>query len=77
MTVARRKKATNVTVDPALLGEARALGINISSVLEQGLRERVAEARRAQWLADNAEAIDDYNERIAKNGVFGDRARTF
>ncbi|MBX3479849.1 MAG: type II toxin-antitoxin system CcdA family antitoxin [Caulobacter sp.] len=34
-------------------------------------REAAAEARAARWAADNAEAISDYNRRIAERGVIG------
>ena len=71
------KRATNLTIDVELLDEAKALGVNLSRVLEEGLRERVAEAKRARWLEENAEAIAEHNERVAKHGVFSDRLRRF
>lgn len=71
------KRPTNLTIDAELLDEAKALGVNLSSVLEQGLRERVAQARRERWLAENADAIAEHNERVAERGVFSDRLRRF
>ena len=71
------KRPTNLTIDAELLDEAKALGINLSSVLEQGLRERVAKARRERWLEENADAIAEHNERVAGRGVFSDRLRRF
>lgn len=71
------KRPTNLTIDAELLDEAKALGINLSSVLEQGLRERVAQARRERWLEENADAIAEHNERVEARGVFSDRLRRF
>ena len=71
------KRPTNLTIDAELLDEAKALGVNLSSVLEQGLRERVAKARRERWLEENADAIAEHNERVAGRGVFSDRLRRF
>jgi antitoxin CcdA len=73
----RMKRPTNLTIDAELLDEAKALGVNLSSVLEQGLRERVAKARRERWLEENADAIAEHNERVAGRGVFSDRLRRF
>jgi antitoxin CcdA len=46
-------------------------------LLEAALEQAIRDAERAAWLADNAEAIDAYNERVAKHGVFGDTRRRF
>jgi antitoxin CcdA len=73
----RMKRPTNLTIDAELLDEAKALGVNLSRVLEQGLRERVAQARRERWLEENADAIAEHNERVAGRGVFSDRLRRF
>lgn len=71
------KRPANLTIDAQLLEEAKALGVNLSRLLEESLRERVAQARRARWLEENAGAIDEHNERVAKRGMFGDRLRRF
>jgi antitoxin CcdA len=71
------KKATNVSITKELLQEAKDLGINLSATLEQALVEKIRDRRRAQWVADNAEAIDAYNEDVRKNGVFSDGRRLF
>lgn len=71
------KRTTSVSVNQDLLDQARALGINISGTLEQRLAELVAEARREQWLAENAEAIASYNERVEARGAFSDGLRRF
>jgi antitoxin CcdA len=71
------KKATNLSVNRDLLRQARELGVNLSQALEQRLAEIVAEERRQQWLAENKEAIEAYNRRIAAKGAFSDGLRRF
>ena len=71
------KRAANLSIDSALLEEAKALGVNLSRVLEDSLRARVADARRHRWLQENAKAIAAHNERVATKGVFSDRLRRF
>lgn len=79
LTVSRRpkKRATNVSVSIELLEQARQLGINLSQVLEHGLREAIRAHRRDAWLEENRDAIEHYNEQVARRGVFSDGLRRF
>ena len=63
------RRATSMTLDAALLDEARALGVNLSRAAEEGLLAAVKAERKRRWAEDNAEFIRDYNEWIAENGV--------
>jgi len=74
---AARKKATNLSIDGALLDQARKLGINLSQALEETLRARIRQDRQRQWLEQNRSAIDEYNRRIGKQGVFSQGLRSF
>ena len=67
------KQAVNLTVSADLLAVARELGIPLSSVLEEALRERVAAVRQDRWLRENRDALADYNERVEREGPFGDQ----
>jgi len=71
------KARTNVSLDAGLLESARALGINLSSVLEERLREVVAARRRELWLAENRGAIADANAFLAEHGLWSDGLRQF
>ena len=68
---APRRRAVNLTVDSALLEEARALDIPLSATLESALRQRVRAERQRRWLEENKGSIEDYNERVAREGTFG------
>lgn len=63
------KRATNLTVDPALLDEARGLGINLSATFEASLREAVRARKAAQWLEDNRAALQSSNDWVKEHGL--------
>lgn len=64
------KTAVNVSISEVILREARALKLNLSQVLEEGLRERLRRRRAEKWADENREAIKAYNERVEKEGVW-------
>ena len=63
------RKATNVSLDPRHVAEAKELGINISQACERGLVQTIKEARAAQWLEENREALDSSNAWVEANGL--------
>lgn len=72
-----RRKPTNVSLDPVLLAEAKALGVNVSRACEAGLAAETREASKRQWIEENREAIQSSNEWVAKNGLPLARHRRF
>jgi antitoxin CcdA len=72
-----RRKPTNLGVREDLLQDARRLGINLSRLLERSLEEETRQARQVAWLDENREALEDYNRRIDRSGVFSDGLRGF
>jgi len=71
------KKATNVTVNSDLLRKAKTYKINISKNFEAYLAEVVRNKEEQQWLEENKEAIEAFNESVGKRGLFGDKYRRF
>jgi antitoxin CcdA len=71
------RKPTNVSLDAALLAEARLLQINISQAAESGLAQAVAAKRAAMWLQVNREALDSSNAHVEQNGLPLARHRQF
>ena len=63
------RKPTNVTLDAALIEEARTHGVNVSRAAEEGLREAVRRARWDAWRRENGEAMRAWNEWVEKNGL--------
>ena len=72
-----RRRATNVSLDTALLKEAKALKVNISRACERGLAQEVAAARQTRWLEDNAAALDGVNAFVEQHGLPLARHRKF
>lgn len=72
-----RRKAVNVTIDQDVLRAAREQKLNLSRLLEETLRTELAALTQNEWRRRNKEAIDDYNSRIERHGVFSDRIRRF
>jgi antitoxin CcdA len=67
MTTATKRK-TSLTLDSAALEAARALDINVSAVAEAALVQAVAEARRKNWLTENAAAFAAQSNWHDRNG---------
>jgi len=45
--------------------------------LEKAEKELLVKQKAALWEQENAEAINEQNERVARRGVFGDSVRRF
>lgn len=71
------KKSANLSINADLLQQAKQLNINLSQTFEQHLAEIIRQAQRRLWLAENKNAIDEYNRRIEKRGTFSDGLRRF
>ncbi|MDF8334799.1 type II toxin-antitoxin system CcdA family antitoxin [Novosphingobium sp. HBC54] len=63
------RKPTNVTLDSALVAEARSLGINISRACEAGLRQELSAEKGKRWQEENADALRSHNEWVENNGL--------
>jgi antitoxin CcdA len=72
-----RKTPTNLSLRIDLVQRAKALGLNLSDVVESALEKAIREAEQARWLAENEEAIKYYNDFVEKHGLFGEEYRQF
>ena len=71
------KKATNLSLNSKVLETAKELGMNISQTVDGLLAEEVRRRYWERWQEDNKEAIAAYNERVASDGIWGAKYRTF
>jgi len=71
------KRATNLTIDRALLDEARGLGINLSATFEASLRDAVRARKAAQWREENRAAIQSSNDWVEQHGLPLEKYRQF
>ena len=71
------KRPINLSLNVKTVDTAKALGMNLSQTVDQLLGEEVKRRYWAQWKDDNRVAIEEYNERIAIEGLPLDKYRTF
>ncbi|MDA3949496.1 MAG: type II toxin-antitoxin system CcdA family antitoxin [Spirochaeta sp.] len=71
------KSRTNVSIESALLEEARSRGIKLSPLLEEAIREKVRQEQADQWREENRKAIQAYNREVREHGSFSDGLRSF
>ena len=75
--VKKPKRAVNLSVDAALLDEAKAAGTNLSALLERALNGVLKEQRWQKWRDENRAATESMNRYVEKNGVPLRRYRTW
>jgi antitoxin CcdA len=73
MKNAKIKKPLNLLVEAKLLEEAKNAGVNFSALIDKALRQEIAK----RWASENAEAIQIYNDRIEREGLWLDDHRTW
>jgi antitoxin CcdA len=75
MPAARR--AANLSIDAAVLEEARALNINLSGAAQDGIQSAISAEKAKRWKEENAEAIRSSNEYVEKYGLPLEKYRMF
>ena len=71
------KKATNLSINSDLLKKAKSYNINLSKNFEVYLNELVKKHEEEAWKSESREAIEEYNVRVKKHGLFSDGLRSF
>ena len=68
-TTGASRRSTSLSLDRALLDEAREMGVNLSRAAEAGIATELRRARARAWQQTHRAAIDEYNAMIARDGV--------
>jgi antitoxin CcdA len=71
------KVRVNLTLDAALVAQAKAAGVNLSAVAEEAIRRRTRAEEMRIWSEQNREAIAAWNKRIDEEGLWSDGFRLF
>jgi antitoxin CcdA len=71
------RRSTNLSLDPALVDEAHALGLNLSATVNAMLAQAIAAERARSWRRENAAAIAATNALVADTGLWNDDLRLF
>ena len=64
------KKATNLSLDAATIEKAKAMGLNLSKVVNELLEKEVRRVYKLKWAERNKAAIDAYNAKVDSEGTF-------
>jgi antitoxin CcdA len=76
-TETKTRKAANLSINAALLADAKALDINVSRAAEMGIAEAVKAEKGRRWLEENREALLYFNQWYEENGNPLDEYRQF
>lgn len=71
------KRATNLSLSSDVLEAAKDLGINISQVCDDYLRDLVRREQERKWRANHADFIAAYNATVDAEGLPLDEWRSF
>jgi antitoxin CcdA len=71
------KRPINLSLTSKTVDMAKELGINLSQTVDIWLSEEVKRRYWERWREDNREAIEEYNQRITKEGLPLAKYRTF
>lgn len=63
------RRPTNISLDSALVDEAKAEGVNLSKACETGLEAELKRIRNEKWLDENREALLATNKWVEENGL--------
>lgn len=75
--LSRRRRGTNLTIDPVLVSDGKAAGLNLSKIAEDAIRSALRSKQQERWLEENAEAVAAYNRRLEERGLFNEGLRQF
>jgi antitoxin CcdA len=64
-----QRKSTNLTLDAALIAEAKELDINISRVAEESIAKAVSTEKSRRWKEENREALESSNRYVEEHGL--------
>ena len=71
------RKKMSLSISEPLAQAARQLDINLSRAAETGILQEIKRRRDNAWLEKNRPAIAAYNERVEREGLFGEEHRNF
>lgn len=72
-----RKTRVSVTIDEALVAQAKAAGINLSAVAEEAIRFETRAEEMRRWAEENKAALQDKARLVEDKGLWSDALRLF
>lgn len=59
----------NLSIDGALLSEAKSLDVNVSRAAEAGIAKAVSDEKARRWMEENEEALKSSNGYVETHGL--------
>ena len=73
----RSRRATNISIDTAIIEEAKEFRIDISEAAEDGIARAIAREKGNRWAAENADVIRTSNDYVERHGLPLEKYRLF
>ena len=72
-----RKVRVNLTLDEALVAQAKAVGVNLSAVAEEAIRLQTRAEESRRWIEQNRSALEAKAKLVEEQGLWSDGLRLF
>lgn len=72
-----KKVRVSLTLDEALVAQAKAAGVNLSAVAEEAIRVRTRAEEMRQWSERNRKALEAKARQVEEQGLWSDGLRLF
>jgi antitoxin CcdA len=73
----RVRRKVNLSIEAAVVREARDLGVNMSRVAEAAISDTARLERNRRWRDENREALEAYAREVEREGLPLARYRSF
>jgi antitoxin CcdA len=71
------KVRVNLTLDEALVAQAKAVGVNLSAVAEEAIRFQTRAEESRRWIEQNRSALEAKAKMVEEQGLWSDGLRLF
>ena len=71
------KVRVNLTLDEALVAQAKAVGVNLSAVAEEAIRLKTRAEESRRWIEQNRSALEAKAKLVEEQGLWSDGLRLF
>lgn len=71
------KVRVNLTLDEALVAQAKAVGVNLSAVAEEAIRFQTRAEESRRWIEQNRSALEAKAKLVEEQGLWSDGLRQF
>ncbi len=71
------KVRVNLTLDEALVAQAKAVGVNLSAVAEEAIRLQTRAEESRLWIEQNRSALEAKAKLVEEQGLWSDGLRLF